>query len=175
MHRRELLRALGSTALLPFLPRSADRALAFGQAVHRAASLEPLLFLTPSEAELVTTLADLILPPTDTPGASEVGVTPFIDHLLANWYHQDEQQGFRAGLAAIDQRAGGRFVALEPGRQAAVVASLDQVKGQRGSAEAEFGRLKSLVIYGYFTSERVVKEVTKDPIIPGRFDGCIRP
>jgi hypothetical protein len=49
------------------------------------------------------------------------------------------------------------------------------VKGERGSAEAEFGRLKSLVIYGYFTSERVVKDVTRNPIIPGRFDGCTTP
>ncbi|MFN8652201.1 MAG: gluconate 2-dehydrogenase subunit 3 family protein [Gemmatimonadales bacterium] len=173
MHRRDLLRFLGSTALLPFVPRSADRAFAFGQAVHRASAATALEYLTPAEAELVTTIADLILPRTETPGASDVGVTPFIDHLLAHWYKPEDSGAFRAGLAAIDQKAGGRFTALDAARQATLLASLDQVKGDRGSAEAEFGRLKSLVIYGYFTSELVVKTVTKDPIIPGKFEGCV--
>lgn len=175
MHRRELLRLLGSTALLPFVPLVPDRALAFGRAVHRAAAAEPLQVLTPAQAELVTTIADLILPRTDTPGASDVGITPFVDHLLANWYHQDEKGAFLAGLEAIDRRAGGRFVGLEPSRQTALLVTLDQAKGDPGSAEAEFNRLKSITIYGYFTSEKVVKEVTKNPIIPGRFDGCVRP
>lgn len=175
MHRRDLLRLLGSSALLPFVPRAPDRAFAFGQAVHRASSATALEYLTPAEAELVSTIADLILPRTDTPGASDVGVTPFIDHLLARWYTPEESSGFRTGLAAIDRKAGGRFTALDAAGQATLLASLDQVKGERGSAEAEFGRLKSLVIYGYFTSERVVKDVTRNPIIPGRFDGCTTP
>jgi glucoside 3-dehydrogenase (cytochrome c) hitch-hiker subunit len=175
MHRRELLRLIGTGAVLPFLPRSLDRAIEFGREAHHAALAHGLEALSPAQAELVTTLADLILPRTDTPGASDVGVTAFIDHLLAHWYHDDERTGFLAGLGEIDRLAGGSFVGLDPARQSEILTRIDGEKGERGSAEAEFGRLKSLTLYGYFTSERVVKEVTRDPIIPGRFDGCVKP
>ena len=167
MQRRELVRLLGAGTLLPLLPRSLEGAVASAREAHRAARRGDLEVLSPAQAHLVTTLADLILPRTDTPGASDVGVTGFIDYMLAHWYHDDERSAFLAGLAEIDRRAAGRPADLLP--------ALDGRKGEPGSAEAEFARLKSLVIYGYFTSERVVKEVTRDPIIPGRFDGCVKP
>lgn len=175
MHRRELLRLLGTGALLPFLPRSLEQAIEFGRDAHRAALEHDLEVLSPAQAALVTTLADLILPRTDTPGASDVGITGFIDHLLAHWYHDDERTAFLAGLGAIDRLAGGSFVGLAPARQAEILGRVDGERGERGSAEAEFGRLKSMTVYGYFTSERVVKEVTREPLIPGRFDGCVMP
>jgi glucoside 3-dehydrogenase (cytochrome c) hitch-hiker subunit len=173
MRRRELLQLLGSSALLPFVPRSTEAALGFGRAVHRVARGRTLEILTPAQAELVTVVADLILPRTDTPAASDVGVTGFIDHLLAAWYHADEREPFLAGLAELDRRAGSRFASLPPDRQLALLTELDGGKGEPGSAEATFARLKSLTVYGYFTSERVVQEVTREPIIPGRYDGCV--
>jgi hypothetical protein len=174
MHRRELLRLLGTGALLPLLPGSLEHAIAFGRQTHHSAQTHDLEALSAAQAELVTTLADLILPRTDTPGASDVGVTGFIDHLLAHWYHDDERKDFLAGLAAIDQLAGGRFAALTPTDQAALLTRIDGVKGEHGTAEAEFQRLKSLTLYGYFTSEPVVRNVTREPLIPGRFDGCVQ-
>lgn len=173
MHRRELLRLLGAGALLPFVPPSLERAIQFGREAHQAALLRDLEALSAAQAQLVTTLADLILPRTDTPSASDVGVTPFIDLLLARWYPDDERDAFLAGLAAIDSLAGGSFAALAPERQAEILTRIDGAKGEPGSAEAEFRRLKSLTLYGYFTSEKVVKEVTREPLIPGRFDGCV--
>ena len=174
MQRRDLLRLLGTGALLPFVPRSLDAAIRFGRAAHIAAARGDLEVLTPAQAELVTTLADLILPRTDTPGASDVGVTGFVDHLLATWYHDDEREQFLAGLAEIDTRSGGKFTSLPAGDQARLLESLDGLEGSPGSAESEFGRLKALTVYGSFTSEQVVKEVTRDPLIPGRFDGCVK-
>jgi len=34
-----------------------------------------------------------------------------------------------------------------------------------------WSRLKGLVVHGYFTSERVQKDVLKTVVMPGRFDG----
>jgi hypothetical protein len=119
-------------------------------------------------------VADLILPRTDTPSASDVAVPTFIDHMLAQWYHPDERDSFRAGLAELDRRADGSFTALSSEGQIALLTALDGAKGDSGSAEATFTRLKSLTIYGYFTSEPVVKEVTRERVIPGKFEGCVR-
>jgi Gluconate 2-dehydrogenase subunit 3 len=174
MHRRDLLQILGACSVLPFVPREAGAAIAFGRRLHKAVHTDGLEALTPDQARLVTSIADQIIPRTDTPGASDVGVTEFIDHLLAHWYANEARDHFMTGLADLDRRAGGSFVELSSERQVALLTLLDGVKGTPGTAEAAFAMLKSLTVYGYFTAERVVKEVTKEPIIPGRFDGCVR-
>jgi hypothetical protein len=173
MLRRDLLRLLAASAALPFVPRSAEAALEFGRSAHRAVRAGAMRALDPAQAELVSALADLILPRTDTPGALDVNVPGFIDHLLADWYTQEEREQFLAGLAAIEGRPGG-FTALPPERQVAVLTGLDTATGEPGSAPWAFARIKALTVYGYFTSERVMKEVTRVQIIPGRFEGCVR-
>jgi hypothetical protein len=174
MHRRDLLRLLGAAALLPGIPRTAEAALAFGRAAHRAArAAGARRALSPEQDALVTCVTELIVPRTDTPGATDVGVTDFIDHLLAAWFPREERDHILAGLADLDRRAGGRFVDQTAEQQAALLTALDGAKGNPGTAEAVYARLKSLTVYAWFTSEQVIKEVTKDPIIPGRFDGCV--
>ena len=66
------------------------------------------------------------------------------------------------------------FLDLRDGDQEILLQSLDQVKGTDGSAEQSFDTLKLLTIYGYFTSERVMQDITREPLIPGRYDGCVR-
>ncbi len=174
MRRRDLVRILTATALLPWVPREAGAAVAFGRRAHRTARSTDLEALSPAEAALVTAISDLIIPRTDTPGASDVGVTAFVDHLLAQWYEKAERDGFIAGLYDLEARAVTGFTELSVDRQVALLTTLDGVAGRPGSAEAMFATLKSLTVYGYFTAEQVVKEITRDPIIPGRFDGCAR-
>jgi len=174
MHRRDLLQILGACSVLPFVPREAGAAIAFGRRLHKSVHTDGLEALNPDQARLVATVADQIIPRTDTPGASDVGVTEFIDHLLAHWYENEARDRFMTGLADLDRRAGGSFVELSSERQVAFLTLLDGVKGAPGTAETAFAMLKSLTVYGYFTAELVVKEVTKEPIIPGRFDGCVR-
>jgi hypothetical protein len=174
MHRRHLLQLLGACSVLPFVPREAGAAIAFGRKLHLAVQRDDLEALSDAEGRLVTAIADQIIPRTDTPGASDVGVTVFVDHLLAHWYADEPRANFLAGLADIDRRAGGSFLELSPERQIALLTLLDGVKGAPESAESAFAMLKSLTVYGYFTAERVVKEVTKEPISPGKFEGCVR-
>src|SRR2546430_10190748 len=57
--------------------------------------------LTPDQAELVATIAEQILPETDTPGARAVGVHRFIDALLAESYSAEQRERFVAGLAGL--------------------------------------------------------------------------
>src|SRR6266704_1728016 len=47
--------------------------------------------LTPDQTELVATIAEHILPETDTPGARAVGVHRFIDAMLAEAYSTQER------------------------------------------------------------------------------------
>ncbi|MGE3615172.1 MAG: gluconate 2-dehydrogenase subunit 3 family protein [Gemmatimonadales bacterium] len=175
MHRRELLALLGATATASALtPLSATERLELGRRVHRAARQQAPGVLTEAERAVVSRIADLVIPRTDTPGAVDVGVPAFVDTMMAGWYSTPEVNQFRRGLADLDQRAGtGGFAARPESEQAALLTALEANRGEPGTAEAAFRTLKGLVVHGYLTAERVQKEVLRAVIIPGRFDGCI--
>ena len=82
--------------------------------------------LSEPQQQTLAALVDQILPATDTPGASEVGVPQFIDKMLAEWYAPEERASFLAWLDGIDGRAeGGSFTGLDDEGRAAFVAALD--------------------------------------------------
>jgi hypothetical protein len=178
MNRREALRLLGGVTAIPMLaPLSPEGLWELGRSVHTRLAGRVGRSLGAHQLETVTSIADLILPETDTPGAVGVKVPEFIDFILTESSTAAEREPFLAGLAELDARSrreyGGVFIDLRRPDQEAILDRLDRVKGEEGSAEHTFHTLKELTIYGYFTSERVMKEITRDPVIPGRFDGCI--
>lgn len=134
--------------------------------------------LDPGQATLLRTLVDAIIPPTDTPGAGDVGVVEFIDLLLADWYTAEERRDLLAGVARIEQTAaaaGGSLAELPADARTRVLTDLDGARGPLESAAGAFGRIKSLTVYGYFTSRDVQTRVLETVIIPGRYDGCTVP
>src|SRR3989442_8969365 len=92
MHRSEVLLLLAGTAALP------DRLLAIGRTVHQRARAGTLRALNPHQNETVATIAELIIPKTDTPGAREAGVPAFIDVMLADWGDERQRETFTAGV-----------------------------------------------------------------------------
>ncbi|MEP6732041.1 MAG: gluconate 2-dehydrogenase subunit 3 family protein [bacterium] len=86
--------------------------------------------MTADQGELVATIAEHILPETDTPGARSVGVHRFIDTMLGEYYTAAERSRFIAGLDDVDARAkrtGARsFVSASPSQQLAVLTELDK-------------------------------------------------
>jgi len=119
--------------------------------------------LTPDQAELVATIAEQILPATDTPGARDVGVHRFIDALLAESYPAGERERFVAGLTDL----GRAFQASTPDQQRALLERLDR------EAAPFFRTLKDLTLVGYYTSEiGATRELHHVPV-PGRYDGCV--
>lgn len=61
--------------------------------------------LSPEQLEQVATIAEHIIPRTDTPGARDAGVHRFIDTMLAEYYQPSERMALLAGLADVDARA----------------------------------------------------------------------
>jgi hypothetical protein len=178
MNRREALHLLSGIAVSSMLLPSSPEALwELGQVIHARLASRTGHSLDAHQMDLVTHIAELILPETDTPGATSVKVPQFIDLMLTDWYPTTERDRFLAGLADIDARVrrnhGGVFLDLRAADQSALLQTLDGVKGAEGSAEDAFGTVKQLTIYGYFTSEAVMKDVIHYQVIPGRFDGCI--
>jgi hypothetical protein len=62
-------------------------------------------FLTEEQAALVSELAEIIIPKTDTPGAIDAGVPAFIDGMLKEVYSKEQKENFIKGLTAFDEEA----------------------------------------------------------------------
>ena len=171
MKRRDLLRAAGAATALAVLPRNAEAAWARVLAGYQTPN-----GLTSTQRALVAGLADTILPRSDTPSASDVGVVDWVNLIVAEYYADDVRTPFLEGLDAIDTQVrtsrGRAFGELDVTGQQEVVAALDAPADRRTLEARAFSRLKSLVVHGYFTSERVQKDVLKSQMFHQRFQGA---
>ena len=135
--------------------------------------------LTEDQLELVATMAEHILPTTDTPGARAVGVHRFIDTMLAEYYPAADTQRFVSGLADVDARAHRlaerRFLDCSPAQQVALLETLDrEAFSMLAAAPTPFFRtLKELTLVGYYTSQPGATQELKYARVPGRFSGCV--
>ena len=170
MERRELLRALASAAALAVLP---DKTLAAWSRV--ASGIPSQNALSPAHLALVRSIADTIIPRTDTPSATDVGVHKFVDVIVNEHLTEKERVAGLAGLDAIDARARTEsnvtFAELSADKRSAMIDSFE--KGDRSAEPSQtYWRLKGLVVHGYFTSEPVMRDVLKVTVMPGKFEGA---
>jgi len=182
MNRRDMLSALGRALAIPLLSDlPVGRLEAVGRATHARARGRALRVLDPHQTETVATIAEMIIPETDTPGARAARVHEFIDLLLAEWFSDEDRARFLAGLADVDTRSrdlfGVDFVTATEPQRGAILSGLDAEATalQRAKTKPQrhfFRQMKSLTLYGYYTSEIGAAE-THYEIIPGSFDGCM--
>ena len=169
MERRDLLRTLASATALTILPHKTI------EAWSRVASGVPTTSgLSDAHMILVRALADTIIPRTDTPGATDVGVHRFVDVIFAEYLTDEERTRVVGGLNAIDERAmtesGIVFADLTAEGRGKFIEALES--GPRDTdVKRSYWQLKGLVVRGYFTSEPVMKNVLKHVVMPGRFEG----
>ena len=167
MQRREVLRLLaGSAASVALAPLTPSERLELGTALHAAPSAKNVL--NPVQRALVSELAETMLPRTETPGALDAGVPEFIDRMLAWWFTDDERGQFVRGLGAIQARLVAAPLKTD------LFTALDSAPAREpGSAEDAWARLKSMTVYGYFTSRVVQEDVLHTVIMPGQYAGCV--
>jgi hypothetical protein len=180
MQRREVVRFLGAALALPFLPRDADAAIDLGEKLHRRlldSGDVPFRTLSPAQRALVTDIAEMIIPETDTPGATRVQVPQFIDLILSEWASDDERAAFLAGLGDIDARSPAfgapAFVNLTAARKAELLTVLDAARADAAGGGLAFARLKALTVYGYFTSKPVQENVLKTRMFFSSYQGNV--
>jgi len=175
MNRREVLLLLAGTGAIP------DQLLAIGRAVHKRARVGTLRALNAHQNETVATIAELIIPKTDTPGAREAGVPAFIDVMLADWAGDDQRQMFTAGLANVDERSralfGKEFVACSEAQRTQILTDLDaelaRLRDTKSDASKNFFQaMKWLTLTGYYTSEVGATTELHYRVVPGRYEPC---
>ena len=171
MKRRTAIGVLGGVAGGPLLMPLDElgRLLAWREQVLASAgpadagATQTASLLTPERARVMEALAEIIIPATDTPGASEAGVTEFVAALVDGWLDDDDRDRFLAGLDTVDpacrERFGSPFADCAPGEQEAFVRGLDdELTALREDPAADetahfFHNVKRFTITGYFTSD----------------------
>jgi hypothetical protein len=167
MDRRTSFTAIGTLASSALFPRVLE---AWAQTPTPAlADWRPRAF-TPEQGAMVAALADAILPPTDTPGATAAGVHVFVDLVVADCLNGADRQAFVTGLADLDRVArtshGGAIAALAPDARTAMLAAIE--------AGTPFVKtLKELVVLGYATSKIGATQALAYDHVPGRYRGCV--
>jgi gluconate 2-dehydrogenase gamma chain len=170
LHRRELLRRaawiLGGAI-------SAPAALAILQGCSAkespdAASWTPKFFKG-NQAELMTALADVIIPKTDTSGALDAGVPAFIDSLMADVYPKDAQERFSAGFAEFED-----FLKQDAAaRKATVQRSIEAALALEHEHKPFILVARELTLLGFFTSRVGITENMEYVPVPTVYRGCV--
>ena len=106
--RREALKIIGAIGATCAFPFASDEL--YGQHVHIAAVPAPVTapaFFEANDFAVISRLADLIIPPTDTPGAAQAGVPSYIDLVVSQ--NAEHQSVYRSGLVWLEQTAKARY------------------------------------------------------------------
>jgi hypothetical protein len=189
MQRRNALKLLVSAAAIPLL--SHDVLAMFRAAYQDLPATPAFRALDPHQAATVTTLAEMIIPKTDTPGATDARVSEFIDVILTDWCATDEKKVFLDGLADVDARSqkkfGKDFVDCSLDLQTKILRDLDAnltasfkdvadpIRRKRITKPPDksfFFMMKQLTLVGYYTSEVGFEDELHEEIIPSDHAGC---
>jgi hypothetical protein len=127
----------------------------------------------------VDVICEILIPQTKTPGARAAKVPQFIDLLLAERETQMQIE-IIAGLEWLDQRSrelfGKDFLQASPEQQIDLftrISSPDSSEATLGPAF--FGQIKSLTVFGYYTSKEGLEEELgyAGPMGIGTYEGSV--
>lgn len=153
--------------------------------------------------QMITELADIIIPTTKTPGAKAAGVGPFISMMVKDCYPKEAQDVFVKGLEDLEARSkkeyGSSFVKITVKEREQLVGKLrdETVAAQKAENEKNAAQpaakltapkpagdkygakpnffliTRDLTLLGYWSSEIGATQALEYVEIPGRYDGCV--
>ena len=141
------------------------------------------VYLKDDQASIVSTVSEIIIPRTDTPGAKDAGVPAFIDQMLKEVYSEEDQKFFLEGLTAFNDQAkqeyGEEFADLDEEDQTALVKKVHDAAVEAENTTNPAPKrpfilmMKELTMLGFFTSEVGATQVLQYVPVPGAYKGCI--
>jgi hypothetical protein len=168
--RRQMLEMLAKAAVASQFP-GFSRWVFAGEHEHAAsvpASPKPARydpqFFNADEYRTIDVLTELIIPRDGTPGASEAGVSEFIDFMAS--HGEVALQPMRPGLQWLDNKArsdhGRGFLELPPDQQTALLKSIarkDNDPHDDAAGRKFFLLIRRYTVMGYYTSKVGLEEL----------------
>ena len=177
MHRRELIQLIAAATGCAFVGRDA---------LWAAGDPQARLPYSDADVQFLDDVAETILPTTDTPGARDAAVGPFMARYSAACYPPEHIALLKSGLLDIDAQMqvlhGKGFRQADQQAKISMLTQIDREAKERARlADAKtrddsphyFTLMKQLTLYGFFTSEPGATRVVRYRPVPGRYKGCI--
>jgi hypothetical protein len=189
MQRREVLRLLATGTALQLAPTKLFAVLREARSLVQAHTSPKTL--SAHQYETVKVMAEMIIPRTETPGATDVGAADFIDLLLTEWCDEPDCKRFLDGLGDVDSRAqnlfGKDFVDCSAPQQADILTALgEKMVEESNSSQSQPSRMRGysyspsfypmfrrLTLTAYYTSEAGATDELHFEIVPGEYRGCV--
>jgi hypothetical protein len=188
MQRREVLRLIATGTALQLAP---GKWLAFSREVRALlAESSSLRTVTPHQDATLKALADMIIPRTDTPSATDAGVSQFIDLVLTECYDVPERTHFLDGLSDVDaqsrtlfnknftdcstEQKGKLLTELGAKMLEGTVPSSRRRSVQRPAPPKTnfYADFRRLALTAYYTSEPGATQALHYEVIPEQYQGC---
>jgi hypothetical protein len=173
MNRREMLKY---TALLTGGALSASFTTAFLSGCSRLADGSAgLHYFDAGQFELVTLLADTILPRTDSPSATDVNVHHTIDSMIGLVFDEEFKTTFKERWTALENHLSDHnFRQMDQDARVELLRSLELNRTpETENARLAYVELKQQTIAYYLTTEEIGKEHLNYLPIPGEYKPCI--
>lgn len=144
-------------------------------------------FFDEIDAKTISSIIDMILPRTDTPGALDVKVDIFIDRIVAQTYNNEGKQKMKADIVTFNENCktdfGAFFIDLNNEKRIEVLQQAEKTSGKInpgvwgktvGKQEpiGFYRALKSMAIWAYTTSEEIGENVLSYDPVPGNYEPC---
>jgi hypothetical protein len=136
---------------------------------------------------LISELADIIIPPTDTPGAKQAGVENYIISVMSKCCDQEQQRAFYSGLIDVDDFARSKFgktflecdsssrhIIVEHFSSSLIESSTLLLKiKNKFLGKSFFIKLRELTVEGYCTSYLGATQALSYDRVPGVYNSCM--
>jgi len=125
-------------------------------------------FFSEDDMGLLQQIIDVIIPRTDSPSASDVGVHQTIEHMVSTVYPKEDKEAYRKAMSDL-------FVNLRSGVDINdMVASIEDSSTETAKdVKDAYNQLKNQTIAYYLTTEEVGTKFLNYLPVPGEYKGCI--
>ena len=170
MNRRELLKKSAIASL--GLSLSPALLVSLQSCSKKRPTTDSPVYLNQEQFDSIWQIAELVLPKTESPGADDAKVTPFIDQLFGEFFEDDMKSEYTSGLQNFlnncKSEKGKSFLNLEKKDQIDYLELVDRDEEK----DTFFRSFKGIILWSYFTSEQGMRSMNYLPV-PGRYNGCI--
>ncbi|GBL05347.1 gluconate 2-dehydrogenase subunit 3 family protein [Glaciecola sp. KUL10] len=133
-------------------------------------------FFNAHELTVLTDIAEIMIPKTHTPGATEAQVIPVLDALMLSWAGNDTKKRYRQLIIQVEKLAQDSYKknyleSLQPER-VSLLTVLDKRSFDNPNTDISinYRKLKELIFHVYYTSEEANPDYV---LIPGTYKGCL--
>ncbi|MDH4090761.1 MAG: gluconate 2-dehydrogenase subunit 3 family protein [Cyclobacteriaceae bacterium] len=130
---------------------------------------------SPAEQDVLSSVADTIIPAGDSLGALTVGVDKFLQKLIDDCYEKDVQENVKVQLAGLATAAksnyGKSFMLCDQQQRQELLLKLS-VSDDKNERDF-FDLIKSETIRGFRTSKEVMLSYLNYQMVPGHYYGCV--